>query len=152
MRSASERRRPGSPPARQSRYAKPGQATKKRPNAMSGADRPASTRCLMSANELHHSATVASAPSWPLRAVGALRAAALAVVVEPAAGLAAEPSSLDVPAPQRAGPELGIAEAVVQHLEDGEARVQPDQVGEGERAERVVHAEAHDGVDRLRVA
>src|SRR6478609_102185 len=106
MRTPSPRRRPGSPPARHSRYANPGQATTKRPIATSCAARPASTRCLMSANEAHHSATVASAPNGPLR---------LGVRVEPTPGLAAEPACLDVLAPQRAGPELGIAEAVVQH-------------------------------------
>src|SRR5882672_211705 len=112
----------------------------KRPAATSCAPRPASTRCLISAKDAHQSATVASAASCPLR---------LAVVVEPAAGLATEPSCLDVLTPQRAGPELRIAEAVLQHLEDGKARVEADQIGQRQRAEGVAHAEPHDRVDRL---
>src|SRR6478752_4407895 len=114
----------------------------KRPAATSCAPRPASTRCLISANDAHQSATVANAASCPC----------LAVLVEPAAGLAAEPSCLDVLAPQRAGPELRIAEAVVQHLEDRQAGVEADQIGQRQRDERVAHAEPHDRVDRLGIS
>src|SRR6476661_3499382 len=101
---------------------------------MSCAARPESTRCLISANEPHHRATVASAPNWPLRPL-------LVVGVEPAPGLAAESPRLDVLPPQRTGPELRIAEALVQHLEDRQARVEADQIGQRERAQRVIHAE-----------
>ena len=47
------------------------------------------------------------------------------------------------------GPVLRIAEAVVQDVEDGEADVEADEVGERERPHRVIHPELHHGVDRL---
>src|SRR5436305_10473707 len=65
----------------------------------------------------------------------------LTVVVEPAAGLAAQPPRLHVLPQQRARRVLRIAEPFVQHLHDGDAGVEADQVGQGERADRVVEAE-----------
>ncbi len=42
-----------------------------------------------------------------------------------------------------------LAEAALEHLHDRDAGVEPDQVGERERAERMAEAEPGDGVDRL---
>ncbi len=42
-----------------------------------------------------------------------------------------------------------LAEPALEHLHDRDAGVEPDQVGERERAERVAEAEPGDGVDRL---
>src|SRR5205823_49306 len=53
-----------------------------------------------------------------------------AVVVEAALRLAAEPTGLDVFHQQRAGPILGIGQTLVEHLHDGEAGVEADEVGE----------------------
>ena len=74
-----------------------------------------------------------------------------AVVVEAAAGLPAEPPGGDVAAQERARRVLRIAEPLVQHLHDRDARVEPDQVGERERAHRVREPELRDRVDRLRL-
>src|SRR6476661_3870420 len=78
--------------------------------------------------------------------------APVSVLVEAAAGLAAQPPGLDVAAQQRAGPVLVVPEPVVQHLHDRQAGVQADQVGQRQRPHRVVHAQPHYGVDRLAVA
>src|SRR6185436_4189147 len=53
----------------------------------------------------------------------------LGVSVEPAAGLPPQPSRVHHPLEQRAGPVLGIPEALVQDLEDGQADVEADEVG-----------------------
>src|SRR5262245_27699400 len=78
-----------------------------------------------------------------------LRARRSRVLVEPAARLPSQPARLDQLAQERAGPVLRVAEPFVQNLEDVEADVESDQVRERERPHRVVHAELHDGVDRL---
>ena len=44
---------------------------------------------------------------------------------------------------------LRLAEAVLEHLHDRDARVEPDQVGERERPDRVPEPELRDRVDRL---
>jgi hypothetical protein len=72
-----------------------------------------------------------------------------AVVVEAATGLAAQPAGLDIFHQQRAGPVLGIGQAVMQHLHDRQAGVEADEIGQLQRPHRVVGAELHGGVDRL---
>ena len=52
-----------------------------------------------------------------------------AVVVKAAARLAAEPARLDILHQQRAGPVLGIGEALVEHLHHREAGIEADEVG-----------------------
>ena len=69
--------------------------------------------------------------------------------VEPASGLPAEPSGSDVLPEQRARTVLRVAEPVVHHLENRDARVEADEVRERERTHRVVHAELHHLIDRL---
>ena len=73
----------------------------------------------------------------------------VAVVVEAPAALLAQVPRRHHPAEQRAGAVLVVAQAVVQHLEDREADVEPDEVGQRQRAHRVRHAELHHRVDRL---
>ena len=72
-----------------------------------------------------------------------------AIVVEAALGLAAEPAGLDVFHQQRAGAVLRVRQPLVQHLHHRQAGIEADEVGELERAHRVVRAELHRGVDRL---
>src|SRR4029453_4878684 len=71
------------------------------------------------------------------------------VVVEAAAGLAAEQAGLDHAVEQRGGDRGGGAELLVQRLADREQSVEPDRVGEGERAHRVRAALDHAAVDVL---
>src|SRR5947208_1091597 len=76
-----------------------------------------------------------------------LRLALRVVLVEPAADLLAEPAGGDVLPEQRARPVLVVAELAVEDLGDREAGVEADQIGELERAHRVVEAELDAGVD-----
>src|ERR1044071_7895931 len=69
------------------------------------------------------------------------------VLVEPAGALLAQPAGGDVLAQQRARPVLVVAELAVQHLGDRQAGVEADQVGQLERAHRMVEPEADAGVD-----
>src|ERR1041385_1453550 len=71
------------------------------------------------------------------------------VLVEAAARLLAEVAGLHLLRQQGAGAVLGVLEAVEEDVEDGEAGVEADEVGQRQRAHRVVHAELHDGVDVL---
>src|SRR3972149_6630934 len=66
---------------------------------------------------------------------------------EPALGLPPEPAGGDVARQQRRGPVLVVAEVAVEDLEDREADVEADQVGQRERAKGMTQAEAHDRVD-----
>src|SRR5687768_16993422 len=61
--------------------------------------------------------------------------------IESALRLPAEPAGGDVRAKQWAWAILRVADAVVQHLEDRQARIEADQVRARERAERMVHPE-----------
>src|SRR5436309_14472023 len=78
------------------------------------------------------------------------RSSPSAVSVETAAGFAAEPAGRDVLAQKRARRVLLVAEALLEHLHDRDARVEADQVSERERPQRVGEAELGDRVDRLR--
>ena len=81
--------------------------------------------------------------------LGPVAVAAWLVRIKTAAGLPSEVSGRHHPPKQRARPVLGIAQPVVQHVEDREADVEPDEVGERERPHRMVHAELHDRIDRF---
>ena len=59
--------------------------------------------------------------------------------MEPPPGLPAEPPGVDVLPEQRAGPVAVVAEVAVEDLEDGEAGVEADEVGEGEGQGQVAH-------------
>src|SRR5258706_506138 len=74
----------------------------------------------------------------------------IAVCIEPLARFPAELSFGDHLLEQRCRPVLLHVEPVLQHLHDREAHVETDQVGERQRTERVVHAERHHLIDRLR--
>src|SRR5882762_3619145 len=74
----------------------------------------------------------------------------IAVCIEPLARFSAELSFGDHLLEQRCRPVLLHVEPVLKHLHDREAHVETDQVGERQRTERVVHAELHHLIDRLR--
>src|SRR5512143_687095 len=63
------------------------------------------------------------------------------VVKEPPPALAAQAAGGHHRAQQRARPVLVVPEIAVQHLENREADVEADQIGERQRSERVIHAE-----------
>src|SRR5688572_7004181 len=86
-------------------------------------------------------------PSWPWGGKNAAAGGHSAVGVEPAAGLLPQVPGLDLLDEEGAGAVLRVLEAVVEDVQDGEARVQANEICEGEGAHRVVHAEPHDGVD-----
>ena len=58
----------------------------------------------------------------------------------------------DHPLEQRTRAIFRIAEAVVQHVENGEADVETDEIGQRQRSHRMVHAALHHRVDRFRRA
>src|SRR5882762_4458777 len=74
----------------------------------------------------------------------------IAVCIEPLPRFPAELSLGDHLLEQRCRPVLLHVEPVLQHLHDREAHVETDQIGERQRTERVVHAELHHLIDRLR--
>src|SRR5438445_3865543 len=87
------------------------------------------------------------------RALSPRRDRALAgIVVEAALDLLADPAGLDVLHQERARPVFGIRQALVQHLHHRETGIEADEIGELERAHRMVGAELPAGVDRLDLA
>src|SRR6267142_6104 len=74
----------------------------------------------------------------------------VAVDIEPLPRFSAELSFGDHFLEQRRRPVLLLVEPVLQHLHDGEAHVEADQIGERQRPERVIHAELHHLIDRFR--
>src|SRR5213593_171495 len=74
----------------------------------------------------------------------------VAVDIEPLPRFSAELSLGDHFLEQRRGPVLVRVDPVLQHLHDREAYVEANQIGEGQRTERVIHAELHHLIDRLR--
>ncbi len=66
------------------------------------------------------------------------------------AGLAAEMAGVDHLLQQRRRAIFRIVEALVEHFHHRQHGVEPDQVGERQRADRVVAAELHAGIDLLR--
>src|SRR6266851_6931828 len=89
----------------------------------------------------------ASSTIW--RCVSERPAGSIAIAIETPAALAAQPPRRNQLPQQRCRAVFVVAEIAMQHLEDREADVEPDQVSEGERSERMVHAELHHGVHRL---
>src|SRR5581483_2651721 len=79
--------------------------------------------------------------------LGGLGLGSLFVIVEAAAALAAEAAGGGHLAQQRATAVFRVLEAVVEHVHDGHADVDADEVGEGQRPHRVAHAELHGRVD-----
>src|SRR5580704_3269025 len=73
---------------------------------------------------------------------------ALLVRVEALARFPAKVSGGYHPAEQRTRPVLRIAEAVVHHVQDREADVEADEIGEGQRTHRVVQSALHHRVNR----
>src|SRR5947208_16939071 len=69
--------------------------------------------------------------------------------VEPSTGLAAQPARLHVLAKERAGPELRIAQVLVEDLTNGQDGIEADTVGQGQRTFRMVYAIGHRQVDGL---
>ena len=69
------------------------------------------------------------------------------IIVKPAAGLAAEPSGFDIFHQQGGWAILAVAGRLEQHLDDLEAGVEADKIGQFERTHRVVEAEAATLVD-----
>src|SRR5437773_2223628 len=74
----------------------------------------------------------------------------VAVGIEPLPRFPAQPAGGHHFLEQRRGPVLVFAQAVLQHLHDRETDVEPDEVGERQRPERMIHAELHDLIDPLR--
>src|SRR5207244_1490244 len=65
------------------------------------------------------------------------------IAIKAAAGFAAQPAGGDVFLEEWAGAIFGIAEAFEQDIQYVHADVEPDEVGEFERAHRMVHAQLH---------
>lgn len=74
------------------------------------------------------------------------------ILIKPPPALLPQPAGIHHIAQQHAGPVLGVARLSVQHLHDGQARVEADKVGQLERAHGHVGAVLHDGVDGVAVA
>ena len=60
------------------------------------------------------------------------------IVVETAAGFAAEPACFDIFHQKRAGAVFGIGQAVMEHLHDRQAGVEPDEISQLQRPHRMV--------------
>src|SRR3954469_12883365 len=73
--------------------------------------------------------------------------AILSVLVKPFPTFPPKPPGLYHLDQQWAGAVLGVFEAVVEHVEDVQAYVETDEVGERQRPHGVIHAQFHDGVD-----
>src|SRR5438093_1508322 len=74
----------------------------------------------------------------------------VAVDIEPLPRFSAELPRGHHPLEQRRRTVLVLVEPVLEHLHDGETDIETDQVGERQRTQRMVHAELHDLIDRLR--
>jgi hypothetical protein len=75
---------------------------------------------------------------------------ATSVPVDTAARFTAEVTRGDHLSEQRAGPVFRIAELVVNGLHDRQQHIEPNQVGQRQRAHRVIATERHALVDFLR--
>src|SRR6266853_3370614 len=73
----------------------------------------------------------------------------VAVDIEPHTRFSAEPPRRDHLLEEPGGPVLGIGKAFDHHLENREADVEPDQIGDGQRPKRMLHAERHHLIDRF---
>src|SRR5215207_7660409 len=75
----------------------------------------------------------------------------LAVFEESSSTLPSQMPCRDHAAKERRGAVLVVTEAAVEHLEDRQADVEADEVGQRERPHRMRHPELHDRVDRFRL-
>src|SRR3954465_6274508 len=69
--------------------------------------------------------------------------------IKSALRLSAKPAGSYVRPEQRTGAILRITDAVVQHFENGKARVEANEIRQCKRSEWVIHSQLHDGVDRF---
>src|SRR5690606_12636738 len=97
----------------------------------------------------HRVASVQLSPAVRLRTTDAARVSLL-IHVESPPRLTTEPSGGYVLPEQRTGSIPRVSKTLVQHLENRETGVQPDEVGKCERTHGMVHAELHHGVNGLR--
>src|SRR5213594_2235550 len=84
------------------------------------------------------------------RCVSERPVASIAIDIETAAALPHQPPRGHHLPEQRRRPVLVVAQIAMQHVENREAHIEPDQVGERERPERMIHPQLHHCVDRLR--
>src|SRR5258706_1323093 len=75
--------------------------------------------------------------------------ASVAVDIKPHARFSAEPPRRDHLLEQPGRTVLRIGKTFDHHVENREADVEPDQIGERQRPERMLHAERHHLIDRL---
>src|SRR6185503_16944039 len=101
--------------------------------------------CLCDRGARSLSRAEATAPPKPVR----LAPRFLLVVIESFPGLPAQIPSGDHFPQERTRTILVIAQALVQHIHDGKAHIEPDKVGQRQRSHRMRHAEFHDRIDRL---
>src|SRR3989441_5166977 len=73
----------------------------------------------------------------------------VAVDIEPHTGFPAQTSRRDHLLQQPRRPVLDITETFLQYLENRETHVEPDQIGEGQRPERMLHPQRHHLIDRF---
>src|SRR3989442_12758457 len=73
------------------------------------------------------------------RCVSERPVASIAIDIETAAALPPQPPRGHHLPEQRRRPVLVVAQIAMQHVENREAHIEPDQVGERERSERMIH-------------
>src|SRR3990172_9905046 len=108
---------------------------------------PSRAKCLVRSPSAANGSIFSRANS---RASSTTWSCSVAVGIEPLPALPAQATRGHHLPEQRRRPVLVVAQPVVQHLEDREAYVQTDQVGQRERTERMIHAELHHLVHGLR--
>ena len=72
------------------------------------------------------------------------------VGIESSPGFSAEITGIHIFPKKRAGTIFRISESLIEHLHDGQAGIQTDQIGKCEGAHGVIHPQFHDRVDGLR--
>src|SRR5438874_3348983 len=87
----------------------------------------------------------ASSTTWRCMSVSG----SVTIDIEPHARFSAEPSLRNHLLEQRSRTVFFVCESVFQHLENREADVETDQIGERERPERMLHAQRHHLIDRF---
>src|SRR5881394_3233600 len=87
----------------------------------------------------------ASSTTWRCMSVSG----SVTIDIEPHARFSAEASLPNHLLEQRSRTVFFVSESLFQHLENREADVETDQIGERERSERMLHAERHHLIDRL---
>ena len=114
--------------------------------------------------ETHGAATLRTEFSVPLCSVVQIQPAAstarrhrmiaATIVVEPAAGLLTEPAGFHILHEQRTRAILRVRQRPLasKHLHYGETGIEANEIGELQRAHRVIGAEPHRGVDRFDVS